>query len=232
MDICSSSGKTELPNRSLILTLNFFFILFWGLQSCVVGGLFTGPDWHSSRCCTWSFFHLRGVWTQHNVSHMQIRLIKRCNLINDRYCLLHIFVNTHLYKCRRRRLVVLWCWRCHTPRGTLYICASVIYASPRLLGLCRLQMCRGHRRPAPFFLLQMCYNTFPQTAWMSEKNQNAEEKGICTSSEWMIHANTNHHHRLESNNQAIGPRVTLFGRKWLSIPARTANSCVRRYLLR
>lgn len=55
---------------------------------------------------------------------------------------------------------------------------------------------------------------------------------VPTSSEWMIHANTNQHYRLESNNQVIGLRVTLFGRKRLSCPARTANSCVRRYLLR
>lgn len=229
MDICSSSEKTELPNRSLILTF-FFSFYFW---ACSPAWL-VGSSW--TRLTLQQMLHLvvfpsTGGLDKHNDSHMQKRLIKRCNLIYDRYCLLHIFVNPHLYKCRRRRLVVIWCWRCHTPRGTLYICASVIYASPRAPGLCWLQMCRGHRRPAPFFLLQMCYNTFPQTAWMSEKNQNAEKKGICTSSEGMIHANTNHHHRLESNNQAIGLRVTLFGRKWLSIPARTANSCVRRYLL-
>lgn len=81
----------------------------------------------------------------------------------------------------------------------------------------------------PLFLLQMCNNTFPQTVWMCERNQKAEKKEISTPSEWMIHANTSQRYRLESNNQAIG---LLFGRKRLSIPARTANSCVRRYLLR
>lgn len=94
-------------------------------------------------------------------------------------------------------------------------------------------MCQGHCRPAPLFLLQMCNNTFPQTVWMCEQNQKSGgKKRVPTSSEWMIHANTNQHYRLESNNQVIGLRVTLFGRKRLSCPARTANSCVRRYLLR
>lgn len=94
-------------------------------------------------------------------------------------------------------------------------------------------MWQGHCRPAPFSCSRCVITLFrKQPGYVRGIKKSGEKKKISTSSEWMIHASTNQHYVLESNNQAIGLRVTLFGRKWLSIPARTANSCVRRYLLR
>lgn len=109
---------------------------------------------------------------KHNDSNIHIWWIERSN----RYCLLHIFVNPHLYIANEDWKVVLWRQSWYTSWGTLHICASLIYASPRALVLSRLQMCKGHCRPAPLFLLQMCNNTFPQTVWMCQKNQKVEKK--------------------------------------------------------
>lgn len=120
----------------------------------------------------------------------------------------------------------------HATRNTVHLCECYLCISSRTRTVSAPDVPGSPQACPPSSCSRCVITRFRKQPGCLRRIKMRRKKGICTSNEWMIHAKTNHHHRLESNNQAIGLRVTLFGRKWLSIPARTANSCVRRYLLR
>lgn len=120
----------------------------------------------------------------------------------------------------------------HVTRSTVHLRGCYLCISPRTRTVSAPDV-PGSTQACPPLSCSRCARTrFRKQPGRLRRIKMRRKGGICAFSGRMIYANTNHPHRLESNNQAIGLRVALFGRKWPSIPARTANSCVRRYLLR